>query len=162
MRWPRMASQRVAIIDFDVHFGNGTVEIFADEPRVLSCSTYQYPLYPGMNPPTLPGHEINCPLPAGSGGAELRRAVTDHWLPALDAFRPQLLFISAGFDAAAGDPLAGLNFLPADFAWVTGKLCEVAARHGNGRVVSSLEGGYDLTELANCAVAHVEALMSGG
>ncbi len=153
--------ERVAIVDFDAHFGNGTVSIFAGEPRVLTCSIYQHPLYPWINPPSVPGHEINCPLPAGSGGDALRCAVTGSWLPALEDFRPQMLFISAGFDAAAGDPLADLDLRPADFGWVTGIVRAVANRHAGGRVVSTLEGGYDLAALGRCAGAHLAALMDG-
>jgi len=151
--------ERVAIVDFDVHFGNGTAETLADEERVLICQTYEYPLYPGLNPASVPGREINCPLPPGSGSSEFRAAVESEWLPALEAFRPQLLFISAGFDAATGDPLASLRLTAADYAWVTTELCALATRHGQGRVVSTLEGGYDLNELATCAFAHITALM---
>lgn len=153
--------ERVAIIDFDVHFGNGTADIARRDPRMLLCSCYQHPLYPGMNPPTRPGEEINCPLAAGSGGQELREACEAHWLPALDAFQPQMLFLSAGFDAAAGDPLAGLQFTPADYAWLTTELCAWADRHCDGRVVSTLEGGYALDSLAACAGAHISALNDG-
>lgn len=150
---------RVAIVDFDVHFGNGTADIFADDPRVLLCSTYEHPLYPGMNPPSEPGHEINCPLPAGAGGDELRSVVESEWLPALGDFRPQMLFVSAGFDAAAGDPLAGLNLYRSDFEWITDVLCDFAARYCENRLVSTLEGGYDLEELAVCASSHIARLM---
>ena len=153
--------ERVAIIDFDVHFGNGTADIARRDPRMLLCSSYQHPLYPGMNPATRWGEEINCPLAAGSGGAELREACEAHWLPALDAFAPQILFLSAGFDAAAGDPLAGLQFTPADYAWLTAELCAWADRHCDGRVVSTLEGGYALDSLAVCAGAHITALNDG-
>ena len=152
--------ERVAIIDFDVHFGNGTADIARRDARMLLCSSYQHPLYPGMNPPSRPGEEINCPLPAGSGGDELRAACEQHWLPALDEFQAQMLFLSAGFDAAAGDPLAGLQFTPADYAWLTAELCAWADRHCDGRVVSTLEGGYALDSLAACAGAHIMALNS--
>mgnify|MGYP000883687087 CR=1 FL=1 len=151
--------ERVAVLDFDVHLGNGTEDIFRNDPRVLLCSSYQYPLYPDMNPPSVPGHIVNCPLPPGSGSEAFRAAVTDHWVPALDAFRPQLVFISAGFDAHANDPLAELSLGTRDYTWVTGVACDVAERHCGGRVVSTLEGGYDLTALATSAAAHIERLM---
>ncbi len=151
--------ERVAVLDFDVHLGNGTEDIFRNDPRVLLCSSYQYPLYPDMNPPSVPGHIVNCPLPPGSGSEAFRAAVTDHWVPALDAFRPQLVFISAGFDAHANDPLAELSLGTRDYTWVTGVACDVAERHCSGRVVSTLEGGYDLTALATSAAAHIERLM---
>jgi len=153
--------ERVAIIDFDVHFGNGTADIARRDDRMLLLSSYQHPLYPGMNPPNRKGQEINCPLPAGSGGDALREVCTQHWLPELDAFQPQMLLLSAGFDAAAGDPLAGLQFTRGDFAWLTAELCAWADRHCQGRVVSTLEGGYDLDSLAACAGAHINALMAG-
>jgi acetoin utilization deacetylase AcuC-like enzyme len=152
--------ERVAILDFDVHFGNGTADIFEDDERVLLCSTYEYPLYPDMDPPTVPDRSINCPLPAGSGSAEFRKAITAKWLPALDSFAPEMIFVSAGFDAHANDPLADLRLAIDDYAWVTELICSVAARHANGRIVSTLEGGYDLTALATCAFAHIERLMN--
>lgn len=150
---------RVAILDFDVHFGNGTAAIFANDPRVLLCSIYEHPLYPGVNPPTEPGHQINCPLPADSGGAEFRSAVENVWLPALSDFQPQMIFMSAGFDAAADDPLAGQNLRPSDYAWLTDVSCKFARDHCDNRIVSTLEGGYDLAQLAACATAHVARLM---
>jgi acetoin utilization deacetylase AcuC-like enzyme len=151
--------ERVAIFDFDVHFGNGTADVFADDPRVMLCSTYEYPLYPGMNPPTEPGHQINCPLPPGSGSDEFRAAVENDWMPEVRAFEPQMLFISAGFDAAASDPLASMNLHPADYEWVTDLLCDYATHHCDNRVVSTLEGGYDLPALAVCAGVHIARLM---
>ena len=152
---------RVAIVDFDVHHGNGTEEIFSNDPRVLMVSTFQYPLYPysGIDNPA--SNMVNIPLSAGSGGRELRAAFTDHWLPALDRHRPELILISAGFDAHRDDPLAGLAFTEADFAWVTRELMQVAARHAQGRVVSSLEGGYALGALGRSAVAHLRELVAG-
>ncbi|MFO1393679.1 MAG: histone deacetylase family protein [Steroidobacteraceae bacterium] len=152
--------QRVAILDFDVHLGNGTEDIFRDDPRVLLCSMFQYPLYPDMNPASVPGHIVNCPLPPGSGGEEFRTAITQHWLPALEAFAPEMLFISAGFDAHASDPLAELRLATDDYAWITDVACAVADRHAQGRVVSTLEGGYDLPALAMSGAAHVERLMA--
>jgi acetoin utilization deacetylase AcuC-like enzyme len=111
--------ERVAILDFDVHLGNGTEDIFRDDPRVLLCSSYQYPLWPDMNPPTLPGRVVNCPLPPGSGSETFRAAVAGEWLPALDAFAPQLLLVSAGFDAHVADDMSHLRLSTADYAWVT-------------------------------------------
>lgn len=152
--------ERVAILDFDVHFGNGTADIFRNDHRVLLCSTYEYPLYPGINPPTIPRQSINCPLPAGSDGAAFRQAVTDYWIPALENFAPQMIFVSAGFDAHARDPLADLRLSVDDYAWITEMICEIAARHSQGRIVSTLEGGYDLPTLATCAAAHIEKLLN--
>ena len=151
--------ERVAILDFDVHLGNGTEDIFRHDERVLLCSSYQYPLYPDINPPTVPGRIINCPLPAGSGSDAFRAAITEHWLPALESFRPQLVFISAGFDAHAADPLAELRLSGADYGWITEQACEVANRHAHGRIVSTLEGGYDLPALATSAATHIDKLL---
>jgi acetoin utilization deacetylase AcuC-like enzyme len=151
--------ERVAIIDFDVHHGNGTEQIFRDEPRVLMCSTYQYPLYPYVIAAMEPGHMVNVPLPPGAGGPELRAAVREQWLPALDRFAPQLILVSAGFDAHRDDPLASLEFTEEDYAWLTAVLVEVAQRHARGRVICSLEGGYALAALGRSASACVRALM---
>ena len=156
----RHGLERVAILDFDVHLGNGTEDIFRDEGRVLLCSLYQYPLYPGMNPPSVAERIVNCPLPGGSGSDAFRAAVTQHWLPALEAFAPQMIFVSAGFDAHASDPLAELQLTTDDYAWVTDAACAVADRHASGRVVSTLEGGYDLQALAASGAAHIERLMA--
>jgi len=151
--------QRVAIIDFDVHHGNGTEEIFRDEPRVLMCSTYQYPLYPYIVGSMVPGHMVNVPLAPGTGSAALRAAVTEQWLPELEDFAPQMIFVSAGFDAHRDDPLASLTFTDEDFEWVTATLLEVADRHANGRLVCSLEGGYALGALGRSAAACTRALL---
>ena len=153
--------ERVAIVDFDVHHGNGTEHIFAGDPRVLMVSTFQHPLYPysGLENPA--SNMVNVPLAAGSGGEEFRAAVRDHWLPALEAHRPQLIFISAGFDAHREDPLAGLKFVEADYAWVTRELIAVADRHAEGRLVSMLEGGYALSALGRSAAEHVRELLAG-
>jgi acetoin utilization deacetylase AcuC-like enzyme len=156
----RHGLERVAILDFDVHLGNGTEDIFRDDGRVLLCSLYQYPLYPDMNPPSVPGRIVNCPLPPGSGSDAFRAAVTERWLPALEAFAPQMIFVSAGFDANAADPLAELQLTTDDYAWVTDAACAVADRHAGGRVVSTLEGGYDLPALAASGAAHIERLMA--
>jgi acetoin utilization deacetylase AcuC-like enzyme len=151
--------ERVAILDFDVHLGNGTEDVFRDDPRVLLCSSYQYPLWPNLDPPTVPGRIVNCALPPGSGSEVFRRTVTERWLPELDAFRPQLVLISAGFDAHAADDMANLRFSTADYGWVTDEACAVANRHANGRVVSTLEGGYDLRALAASVATHIERLL---
>ena len=150
---------RVAIVDFDVHHGNGTEAIFADDPRVLMVGTFQYPLYPYSGVEPLGPNMHNVPLAPGSGGEEFRAAVRDHWLPALEAHRPQLVLISAGFDAHREDPLAGLEFDDADYAWVTEQLVGVAKRHAGGRIVSSLEGGYALGALGRSVAEHVRILL---
>ena len=154
-------AERVAIVDFDVHHGNGTQDIFKDDPTVFYASSHQWPLYPGTGRPeeTGVGNILNVPLPAGSGGDVMQEAYTSRILPALDAFRPDILLISAGFDADHRDPLAQLNWVPKDFAWVTTRLLEAADRTAGGRVVSMLEGGYDRKGLATSGAAHVAALM---
>jgi acetoin utilization deacetylase AcuC-like enzyme len=155
---------RVAIVDFDVHHGNGTQEIFWSDATVMYCSTHQMPLYPGTGAPDERGaHDniVNAPLRAGDGGPEFRAAFESRILPRLQVFRPELVLISAGFDAHRRDPLANLNLLEADFDWATRKIMAVADASAGGRVVSVLEGGYDLEGLANSAAAHVAALMQG-
>ncbi|HUI97226.1 MAG TPA: histone deacetylase family protein [Xanthobacteraceae bacterium] len=155
---------RVAIIDFDVHHGNGSQEIFWDDPTVMYCSTHEMPLYPGTGAVSERGEHntiVNAPLRAGDGGEKFREAFNSVILPRLDGFKPDLVIISAGFDAHTRDPLANLNLVEADFAWVTGKLMEVADRYAGGRVVSVLEGGYDLQGLAQSVAAHVVTLMRG-
>jgi acetoin utilization deacetylase AcuC-like enzyme len=151
---------RVAIVDFDVHHGNGTEEIFADEPRVLMVGTFQYPLYPYSGVEPLGPNMHNVPLPPGSGSAAFRDAVQERWLPVLEEHRPELLLVSAGFDAHREDPLAGLEFTDEDYAWVTRELVNVANRHAKGRIVSTLEGGYALSALGRSAVEHVRALLT--
>jgi acetoin utilization deacetylase AcuC-like enzyme len=155
---------RVGIVDFDVHHGNGTQEIFWRDPTVMYCSTHQMPLYPGTGAKSERGdHDtiVNAPLRAGDSGAEFREAMETVILPRLEAFGPDLVIISSGFDAHIRDPLASLNFLEADFAWATKKLMDLADRKAGGRVVSVLEGGYDLQGLAGSVDAHVTALMRG-
>jgi acetoin utilization deacetylase AcuC-like enzyme len=157
-------AERVAIVDFDVHHGNGSQEIFWSDPSVMYCSTHQMPLYPGTGARSECGaHDniVNAPLSAGNGGREFREAFELAILPRLESFRPDLIVISAGFDAHARDPLANLNLLEPDYAWVTKKLMEVADKHAEGRIVSVLEGGYDLEGLAQSVAAHVGALMQG-
>ncbi|MBB5209459.1 acetoin utilization deacetylase AcuC-like enzyme [Chiayiivirga flava] len=157
----RHGLQRVAIVDFDVHHGNGTQDIFEHDGRVLYLSTHQRNIYPGTGLPWERGvgNVLNVALPEGSGGDAFRAAYTHTLLPELDAFRPQLLLISAGFDAHRLDPLAGLNLDADDYAWVTRELVALAQRHARGRVVSALEGGYSLTALRDCSLAHVRALL---
>jgi len=153
-------SDRVVIVDFDVHHGNGTQDLVEDDPRILFCSTHQMPLYPGTGAAheTGVGNVLNCPLPDGAGSKAFRDVMERVVLPRVDAFAPQLIIISAGFDAHKDDPLAGMNLVEADFGWITEKLCDLADRHCEGRVVSSLEGGYDLTALGASAAAHVNVL----
>ena len=151
---------RVAIVDFDVHHGNGTEDIFSADPRVLMVSTFQHPLYPYCGTQDPAANMVNVPLAAGSGSDEFRAAVREHWLPALEAHRPELVFISAGFDAHREDPLAGLKFTEADYAWVTRELVGVADRHADGRIVSLLEGGYALSALGRSAAEHVRELLA--
>ncbi len=150
---------RVAIVDFDVHHGNGTEDIFSNNLKVLFCSSFQHPFYPGSGFATQAENIVNCPLPAGAGGAEFREAVSNRFIPALQAFRPQLVLISAGFDAHSSDDMAQLQLHENDFAWVTRQLCQVAAEHGAGRIVSTLEGGYALDALARSVTIHIKALM---
>ena len=149
---------RVAIADFDVHHGNGTENIFHDEPRVMLCSTFQHPFYPYRGADSGNDHIINVPLAAGSGSDEFRDAVTRHWLPALERFQPELLLISAGFDAHRDDDMAMLRLIEADYAWVTEQLKSVAEKHARRRIVSALEGGYELHALGRSALAHLKAL----
>ncbi len=150
--------QRVAIADFDVHHGNGTENIFHDEPRVMLCSTFQHPFYPYCGADSGNDHIINVPLAARSGGEEFRAAVMQHWLPALERFQPELLLISAGFDAHRDDDMAMLNLTEPDYAWVTGMLKQIAAKYAQGRIVSALEGGYELHALGRSALAHIKVL----
>ncbi len=157
-------AERVAIVDFDVHHGNGTQEIFWSDAEVLYCSVHQMPAYPGSGDASETGEHgniVNCPLPPGSGSARFREAVRTRILPALDAFAPEFIIVSAGFDAHEKDPLASLRLGEEDYAWITLALMEAAARMCAGRLVSVLEGGYDLAALAACVAVHVQALMKG-
>ena len=154
--------RRVAVVDFDVHHGNGTQDIFWDEPDLFYVSTHQMPLYPGTGlaeETGTAGNILNVPLPAHAGSPDYRQAITAVVLPALEDFGPELLMISAGFDAHRSDPLAGLNLSEADYAWTTVKLARFAADACQGRIVSALEGGYDLAALAESCAAHVKELM---
>ena len=150
--------ERVAILDFDVHHGNGTEDAFHEDPRVMMCSTFQHPYYPYCGADSGNEHIINVPLPAMTDGRGFREAVESYWLPALDAFGPQMIFVSAGFDAHKDDPLAYLKLGDEDYRWVTEQLVEVAERHSQGRVVSTLEGGYNTEALGRCVVEHVRVL----
>lgn len=150
--------QRVAIVDFDVHHGDGTENIFRDHPDVMLCSTFQHPLYPHRGAESRSERMINVPLKAGSDGQAFRDAVEHEFVPALEAFKPQMLFISAGFDAHRDDPLAGLNLLREDYIWITQRVMELAKPYAHNRVISALEGGYDLHALADSAEGHVRAL----
>jgi acetoin utilization deacetylase AcuC-like enzyme len=152
--------KRVAIVDFDVHHGNGTEDVFSGDSRVLMVSTFQHPLYPYSGTDNPAGNMVNVPLPAGSGGDAFRAAVVDRWLPALEEHRPELIYVSAGFDAHREDPLAGLRLVEADYAWVTRELIAVAGRHGGGRIVSTLEGGYSLSALGRSATEHIRELLA--
>lgn len=156
---------RVAVVDFDVHHGNGTQALLWDEGRALFISSHQSPLWPGTGAADERGAQdnvLNLPLPPGCTGARFRAAWDRIALPRLDAFAPELVLISAGFDAHAADPLAQLNLETDDFAWITERLCDIADRHAGGRVVSALEGGYDLDALAASVAAHVAVLMERG
>jgi acetoin utilization deacetylase AcuC-like enzyme len=161
----RHGLRRVAIVDFDVHHGNGTQDLLWDEARALFVSSHQMPLYPGSGHPHETGaHDniINVPLAPMTDGAAMRRAYEAEVIPALFDFRPELLLISAGFDAHAADPLANLEWTAEDFGWLTARLCDVAEDACEGRVVSTLEGGYDLDALGLSAAAHVRVLMERG
>lgn len=150
--------RRVAIADFDVHHGNGTDAIFYNEPQILLCSTFQHPFYPYIGADRSNEHIINVPLSAGTGSEEFRAAVTQHWLPALERFQPELLLISAGFDAHRDDDMAMLNLTEPDYAWVTGELKTIAGKYARGRIVSALEGGYELHALGRSVLAHIKVL----
>ena len=156
-------AERVAIVDWDVHHGNGTQDIFWDDPTVLYCSTHQMPLYPGTGAKdeTGAGNVFNAPLSAGSASDTFRDAFRSRILPAIDNFRPDLIIVSAGFDAHHRDPLAEINLTEQDFDWATGELMDRAGRYASNRLVSLLEGGYDLHGLAFSVAAHVSRLMRG-
>ncbi len=161
----RYGLRRVAVTDFDVHHGNGTQAMFADDPELFYASSHQSPCYPGTGAASergCAGNIVNVPLPPGTDSAGFRAAWTETILPALDRFGPELLIVSAGFDAHKADPLAQLRVETADFAWLTAELMRIAARHSGERMVSVLEGGYDLDALAASAAAHVRVLMRAG
>jgi acetoin utilization deacetylase AcuC-like enzyme len=150
--------ERVAIADFDVHHGNGTEEIFADDPRVLMVSFFQHPFYPYTGTDNPAKNMVNVPLPAGTKGDVVRQVVDAMWVPRLDAFEPQMIFISAGFDAHREDDLGQMGLVESDYAYITQRLMVVADRHAKGRIVSSLEGGYNLSALARSVATHVKTL----
>jgi acetoin utilization deacetylase AcuC-like enzyme len=158
----RWGARRVAVVDFDVHHGNGTQHMFEADPDLFYGSSHQYPCYPGTGAASergTTGNVVNAPLPPGSDGKAFRAAWSTIVLPALDAFAPDLLIVSAGFDAHKADPLAQLRLETADFGWITERLIEIADRHCQGRLVSLLEGGYDLDALAASAALHVRTLL---
>ncbi len=155
-------AERVAILDFDVHHGNGTQEIFWSDPSVLYASSHQMPLFPGTGGRDECGEHgniVNAPLSAGDGGARFREAVESQILPRIDNFHPDLIVISAGFDGHKHDPLGGLGLVESDFAWVTARTMEIAEKHAHGRIVSVLEGGYELEGLSRSAAAHLLTLI---
>lgn len=151
--------QRVLVVDFDVHHGNGTEDIVAGDQRILFCSSFQHPFYPHSGYASQAANVVNVPLPAGSGSAEFRAAIEANWLPRIAAFEPQLILVSAGFDAHQADDMAGLNLVDRDYHWVTRRLCEQADRTAGSRIVSSLEGGYELHALARSVEAHLKAFL---
>jgi acetoin utilization deacetylase AcuC-like enzyme len=150
---------RVAIVDFDVHQGNGTEEIFEDEERVLFCSTFEHPFFPYTAILPNAANRVNIPLVASARSEEFRAAVTDHWLPALNDFQPEMIFVSAGFDAHGDDDMSNICLTDADFRWVTEQILQIAAASASNRIVSVLEGGYELNSLARCVDEHIRILM---
>jgi acetoin utilization deacetylase AcuC-like enzyme len=151
--------ERVAIVDFDVHHGNGTEDLVAGDSRILFCSSFQHPFYPHSGTDCDAPNVINVPLPAGTDGRGFQAAVEAEWLPRLEAFAPQLILVSAGFDAHLADDMAGLNLVEADYAWISARLAEQADRSAEGRIVSVLEGGYELRALARSVEAHLKAFL---
>lgn len=157
--------QRVAIVDFDVHHGNGTQDIFLDDPRALFCSSFQFPFYPNTEIDDVPQHIINTPLPASCRSEGFREAVSKQWFPALEKFKPQLLFISAGFDAHIDDDMSSISLFEQDYQWITQELRKFVDNSRNGEpadqckgIISCLEGGYDLPSLGRCALVHIKAM----
>lgn len=150
--------QRLAIVDFDVHHGNGTEDIFQDNPQVLLCSSFRHPYYPYCGADSGNTHIINTPLLAGSSGNAFKSVVTERWLPALEQFQPQFVFISAGFDAHYEDMMGGLKLTEQDYVWVTEIIKDIADCYADGRIVSALEGGYALNALGRCVAAHIATL----
>ena len=151
--------KRVAIVDFDVHHGNGTEEIFDGEDRILFCSSFQHPFYPFTRLLENTPNRVSVPLDATAGSAEFRAAVTDHWLPALEEFEPEMVFVSAGFDAHRDDDMSQVSLTDSDYQWVSDRIVEIAGRFASGRIVSALEGGYELNSLARCVETHARVLM---
>ena len=151
-------AERVAILDFDVHHGNGTVDIFKDRPEVLVCSSFQHPFYPNRLHDCVRPNIVHSPLAAGSDGSVYKQTITRDWPGALHNHQPDMIFVSAGFDAHTLDPLANLNLTTEDFRWITEQICDWADTYAQGRIVSALEGGYDLDALAQSVMAHLDAL----
>jgi acetoin utilization deacetylase AcuC-like enzyme len=154
----RHGLQRVAIVDFDVHHGNGTEDILAGDERVLMVSFFQHPFYPGTGAGPHAANMVNLPVPAYTKGSVIRELIDEVWMPRLEAFRPEMIFVSAGFDAHREDDLGQLGLVEQDYAWITQRLKDVARRHAKGRIVSSLEGGYNLSALGRSVEAHLRAL----
>ena len=150
--------QRIAIADFDVHHGNGTELMFRDNPHVMLCSTFQHPYYPYRGADSGNERIVNVPLPAGTDGTAFQAAVNENWLPALERFQPEMLFVSAGFDGHRDDDMAQFNLVEADYAWVTQQIKMIAEKYAQGRIVSLLEGGYELHALGRSALAHIREL----
>ena len=151
--------ERVAIVDFDVHHGNGTEDIMANDDRVLMVGLFQHPFYPHSGAESRAGNMVNVPVPARSDGRLIRDVVDSYWMYRLEDFKPQMIFISAGFDAHREDDLGGLGLVEADYAWITARIMQVAQTHAQGRIVSCLEGGYNLSSLARSVAAHVRTLI---
>ena len=154
--------QRIAILDFDVHHGNGTENIISDKEGFLFCSIFQHPFYPFSGTEQTAGHIINSPLSATSGSSEFRQTVNEVWLPALKEFQPEMVFISAGFDAHAEDQISQISLFEDDYRWVTEQIVLIATEYAEGRVVSVLEGGYSLAALGRSVVAHINSLSATG
>jgi acetoin utilization deacetylase AcuC-like enzyme len=150
--------ERVAVVDFDVHHGNGTEDILAGDERALMVGIFQHPLYPHSGSVPMGDNMLNVPLPAYTRGPQVREVVEKTWLPRLEAFRPQMIFVSAGFDAHVDDDLGQLGLVESDYEWITARISEVAERHARGRIVSCLEGGYNLGALARSVAAHLRVL----
>jgi acetoin utilization deacetylase AcuC-like enzyme len=151
--------ERIAIVDFDVHHGNGTETMFAKEPKVCFWSSFQHPFYPGTQLTGKPSHIHLCPLAAGTGSQQFRHKIDSELIPILETFKPACIFISAGFDAHQSDPLANLKFTTEDYYYVTKAICDIAQKYAKGRVISTLEGGYHLKALSESVVAHVRAML---
>jgi acetoin utilization deacetylase AcuC-like enzyme len=154
----RHGLERVAIVDFDVHHGNGTEDILSGDPRTLMVGIFQHPFYPGSGANSPADNMLNLPVPAYTKGDVIRELIKTHWLPRLEAFKPQMIFISAGFDAHRDDDLGQLGLVEADYTWITQQICAVAKKHAQGRIVSSLEGGYNLSALGRSVEAHLRVL----
>ncbi|MEP6824802.1 MAG: histone deacetylase family protein [Ramlibacter sp.] len=154
----RHGLERVAIVDFDVHHGNGTEDILSGDERVLMVGIFQHPFYPGTGSDPLGNNMLNLPVPAYTKGDVIRKMITDRWIPALEAFKPEMIFISAGFDAHREDDLGQLGLVESDYAWITTQIKDIANKYGKGRIVSSLEGGYNLSALGRSVEAHIRVL----